>query len=675
MHVEAARYLAHMAHRRLLGAKTPFCGDRIYAILRPILIDLRDKTPDALDNWRAMLSGIAPIEEDTTPNFEDTLPEAIVDHLGHQTRRDGGIYPTPTDLADAMAGQIVGEAGEVVLDLSAGAATLLASAIRRAPHLRAIGVELNPTMALAGAINLAATRGELGGASARSANIGDRIYIGDGLRADAPWSQWEGRAAAVLGNPPYLREKGHRDFFRRLKTRHPHLEKYFGARMDLQYLFFHQSASFLHAGGRLVFVTSAYWLSATHARALREDLSTRLSPEVLVRVEKGGIFADAPGQHTLLSVFQRCDKASCNLPRLRAISLPNAPDDWDALLARAQSGTTKIEDNSPRFFEHETAQLGADNWSVFSNAGTLRWGRHLRDTLPALREFLSDRQGFVSGADRFTTRHRKFYASSSENTADPVQELPEKGAPIFLFEGPAQIPPSLAPIAASRASALRPVLRARHLTPNAVYFTPPSDELALYIDGPLSASNEAVVAEHLQPFRPVLERRREVKTGTMPWYRLHWPRSRAEQVGPKLVVPRRAPKPRFALDLAGQMISSDCTYLVAQPADSLEDLVRLMVLLNSDFCARYLQNFGKSKGKQLEFYSEPLRALPLPIMRGEDGRLTWLECLGGDYGAENDAWREERRQCAEVFQECTSMLIKDVANPITPAKHVNCDRG
>ncbi|AWV88597.1 N-6 DNA methylase [Bradymonas sediminis] len=644
MNLNAAQYLAKLAHRRLFEKNTPFCPIRVRAYLSAILVDLRDGEPDALDGWLGVLEGA--VAEGAEYSAEPGAVESIVTRLDTQTRRDGGIYPTPRPLADAMAGQIEGRDGEVVLDLSAGAGTLLASAIRRAPGLRAVGVELNPTMALAAAINLAATRLEVGGAIPQ--DLPDRIYIGDGLRADAPWCEWEGRAAAVLGNPPYLREKGHREFFDDLKARHPHLQAYFCARMDLQYLFFHRSASFLRPGGKLVFVTSAYWLSATHARVLRRDLSERLAPEFLLRVETGGIFADAPGQHTLLSIFRRAEAAPAAPRRLRAVSLAKAPADWDVLVGAILSSEIERENaGAPRVFEHAADELGADLWSVFSDDQTMQWGQALKDNLPPLRDFLSDRQGFVSGADRFTARHRKFYAADAE--------IPAKGAPIFLFESPEEVPPELAKIAASGSTVLRPLLRARHLTPNAIYYTPPSEELALYIDGPLSVENEALLAEHLQPFRPVLERRREVQSGTMPWYRLHWPRSRAEQVAPKLVVPRRAPKPCFALDLAGQMISSDCTYLVGQPGDTLEDLIRLMVLLNSAYCERYLRNFGKSKGKQLEFYSEPLRGLPLPVMRDEKGRLRWFDNLGvGD--TENDVWRAERRRWEAVFWNLGGVL-------------------
>src|SRR5699024_3816444 len=142
MNHQAAQSLAKMAFQRLFEENTRFCPNRIRALMRPMLVDLRPGAPDALEHWLNVLPNDAPGVDFSQAMAE---PEAIVTHLATQTRRAGGIYPTPPALADAMAGQIRGEPSEAAIDLSAGAGTLLASAIRRAPQLRAIGVELNPT--------------------------------------------------------------------------------------------------------------------------------------------------------------------------------------------------------------------------------------------------------------------------------------------------------------------------------------------------------------------------------------------------------------------------------------------------------------------------------------------------------------------------------------------------
>jgi adenine-specific DNA-methyltransferase len=408
--------------------------------------------------------------------------------------------------------------------------------------------------------------------------------------------------------------------------------------MDLQYLFFHRGASFLRPGGRMLMLTTAYWMSATNADRVRHDMATRLTPQLLVRLEQAGAFADAPGQHSLISMFRR-PVAAEESNTTRALSVDEEPDDWpgliDDLLAEScsQSGVC----------EHLAEVFGAKNWSPFVGAADVTWGRRLEEQGTPLSELLADRQGFVSGADRFSSRHPKRYEAEAV--------IPEKGEPIFVFERD-EVPEDLARL---EPTVLRPLLRASELEPNAVVVTPPTQTLALYLDGRLDGQAEAVIEGHLGRFRPVLERRREVRTGSMPWYRLHWPRDRAEQTGPKLVVPRRASSPCFALDLSASAVSSDCTYLVAPDSvdDPLRYLITVMVVLNSAPVARYLRHFGKAKGRQLEFYSEPLRSLPLPL-RLSEGRLVWIDALVDD---------SVRIECDELIERVVTQPLSMVESP------------
>lgn len=656
MHPKDVWYLGRLAQSGLSGAQMPRWRDLIREDLRGLLVDLRPDAPDLVDLWlRASEAASGERAGDDLQQAAGGVPieaEALAASLDAQTRREAGIYLTPRALADGMAVLVDGVAGEAVLDLSAGAATLLCAAIRRAPQLVAVGVEQNPLMALAAAINLVVTRRALG----QRPHPQDRIYLADGLSADTPWCEWLGRAAAVLGNPPYLREKGRREYFQALRARHAHLEEHFCARMDLQYLFFHRSLEFLRPGARLIFVTSTYWLSATHARGLRAELAARLQPEALVRVEKCGVFGDAPGQHTLVSVFRRasepgagearaelgCDASALRAVSLRAVSLVDEPRDWCQVLCfAAGSGGSEPPDGAALFL-HDPGELSGANWSVFVPPEAVRRGNWLRRYGTPLVELLTDRQGFVSGADRFSASHVKHYSAGAPATA---------GAPIFLFSHRDEVPRGLRGLGAA---VVRPVLRASQIEANRVYFVPPGDEVVLYLDGVVAAQNEHILSRHLGQFRPILERRREVKSGIMPWYRLHWPRSRAEQTGPKLVVARRHDRPCFALDLSASAVSSDCTYLVARElvrggGADIWELIQLMVALNSSISAEYLRHFGKSKGKQLEFYAEPLRTLPLPLYRDKNKVLRWVEApdvpwvreARGDWEATLDAIRRD----------------------------------
>lgn len=590
---EALEQLARLAWARLLKPHSGFRRDRIREKLSPLV------EGSLLDDW------LERVDPRRLAHADTSRIESIQRSLDDELRRRNGIYLTPPALADALAATVEAEEGEAVIDLSAGAGSLLAAVARRHPHVRVVGVEKSPLLALAAAVNLVAARVATG----QGARISDRIFVGDGLASDPRWSALEGKAAAVLGNPPYVREKGNRALFSDLRRRHQHLAPFFGPRMDLLYLFFHRSASFVRPGGRLAMLTTAYWLTATNADRVRADLTERLTPELLVRVESSGVFSDAPGQHSLVSVFRADEDRSTTL---KALSLAEEPTDWRQLVEELLGGECARED----LRKVAARTLDASRWTPFADAATDRWAKRLEEQGSALSALLSDRQGFVSGADRFSGRHPKRYGEDAD--------LPSKGEPIFLFER-AQVPDKLAFL---EPTVLRPVLRASALDPNAVITTPPSDELALYVDGEVGPEAEALLESHLGRFRPVLEHRREVRKGSMPWYRIHWPRDRREQTAPKLVVPRRASAPCFALDLSASAISSDCTYLVApdEAEDSLRYLVTLMVVLNSEPIARYLRNYGKSKGRQLEFYSEPLRSLPLPLRLAE-GRLVFVDEL------------------------------------------------
>lgn len=531
--------------------------------------------------------------------------ESVRDLMEPDDRARDGVYFTPAPIADAMAAAVDIRRGRIVVDPAAGDGSLLAAVARRHPSARLIGIEKHPHLAIAAAIRIAAIRRE----QTHDTPPDDRVFVGDGLARDERWAALEGGAAAVVANPPYVREKGRSELFRRLERKHPHLSEWFGPRIDLQYLFFHRGASLLADGGRLVLLTSAYWLTATGATNVRRDLAERTCAEAFVRLEETGVFADAPGQHTLLSLLRRGEMTR----EARSVSLRQAPDDWTALVEDLLS-----EKTDRAIAETPQSAFGEGNWTPFVDRTTRSWGDAWGEEGTRLDQLVDDRQGFVSGADRFHGRHRAHYPEGAD--------LPESGAPIFLFERD-EVP---APLAGLGATVLRPLLRASELEPNAVIVEPPAQTRALYVDGEVGAEHEALLEEHLARFRPVLERRREVKSGSMPWYRLHWPRDRTEQTGPKLVVPRRAPEPCFSLDLSASCVSSDCTYLVA-PDDverPLAYLVTLMVALNSAEVGRYLREFGKSKGRQLEFYSEPLRTLPVPLRREGRGLVFASSALG-----------------------------------------------
>jgi adenine-specific DNA-methyltransferase len=501
--------------------------------------------------------------------------------LDEAARRAYGVYFTPDEVARGLVALVPElEVGGALVDLSAGAGALLVAALERWPERRVVAVERDETLALACACALIAARG-------KQRCEQDCVIVGDGLGREVEAWVAPGEAALVLANPPYLGEKGRAAQFRALREAHPHLAGFFGARQDLLYLFLHRGLDLLAPGGVQASLTSAYWVQATGAARLRRDMMGRGHVSRMVRVG-ARLFEDAPGHHSLLCVTQRRE-ASEAAPTCLITCDVLPQDGWSAALEAGQRLTL---DATGAPWVLEASEVDTTGWT-------------------ALGELVRDCQGFVSGLDRVTARHVRELERLG-------LEAPPEGAPGFLFMR-GEVPPALARDASGW---LMPLLRAHMVEAGGVHRVASGEELVLYVDGPIEdAEARAAIEAQLGPLRPLLERRREVEQGRMSWTRLHWPRRRADQLGPKLVVPRRAARACFMLDLSGSMVSSDCTYLVAPPwaADAVEHLGQVMEALQSEAVGQVLAAQGKRKGALLEFYAEPLRALKVPLVRRGDG--------------------------------------------------------
>ena len=116
------------------------------------------------------------------------------------------------------------------------------------------------------------------------------------------WHTWfydvfsQGGFDIVIGNPPYIGEKGHMDLFR--KTRQDSkMNEYYLGKMDYFYFFFHLAINMLSEGGQCSFITTNYYPTADGAKNLRLDFKKRTSLRILLHLGNLRLFDGAPGQH------------------------------------------------------------------------------------------------------------------------------------------------------------------------------------------------------------------------------------------------------------------------------------------------------------------------------------------------------------------------------------------
>ncbi|MBK8657524.1 MAG: Eco57I restriction-modification methylase domain-containing protein [Bacteroidetes bacterium] len=74
---------------------------------------------------------------------------------------------------------------------------------------------------------------------------------------------------AIIGNPPYIGEKGHKEVFRII--RQGNLSNFYQRKMDIFYFFFHLGLQLLKENGKLAYITTNYYLTSDGGENLRTD--------------------------------------------------------------------------------------------------------------------------------------------------------------------------------------------------------------------------------------------------------------------------------------------------------------------------------------------------------------------------------------------------------------------
>ena len=115
----------------------------------------------------------------------------------------------------------------------------------------------------------------------------------------------------VIGNPPYVGEKGNKETFRYIKKT-KWGKKYYYTKMDLFYYFYHKSLDLCKNKGYISFITTNYFLTADGAIKLRTDLKERSTLKKIINFNELQVFENAKGQHNIILILSKAKtKKSC----------------------------------------------------------------------------------------------------------------------------------------------------------------------------------------------------------------------------------------------------------------------------------------------------------------------------------------------------------------------------
>lgn len=386
----------------------------------------------------------------------------------------------------------------------------------------------------------------------------------------------------IIGNPPYIGEKGNKELFNKLNNSLIY-ENFYEKGMDYFYFFIEKSIQILKENGILSFLTTNYWVKADCAKKLRKEVYQKSIFLEVLDFNQFKPFRDAKGQHNMIFTIQKTKKnkefeyikLNCTKGKIENIlNLIRNKDLNNLIIKTCSSDTIKDKDGLFLFLDKKVYNI-IKKISFSSDK--------------CLSDFAKINQGVVSGADKVNKKNIKFLKNIKLNDG------------IFVLKESEAIKKEL------ESDLLKPFFKTSDI---AQYKTSETSKTRLiYTNKSLKIEEYLKIKEHLSLYKEILKQKRESQIGMIPWYSLHWPRKKSIFENEKIVVPQRAKRNIFGYNEIDWYASADVYFIT----DFKIDAKYLLGILNSKLMYFWLYNKGKRKGEYLEMYQKPLTRIPIII--------------------------------------------------------------
>ena len=433
------------------------------------------------------------------------------------------------------------------------------------------------------------------------------VFVGNSLIQDVFFSRRlenklamkEGPFDIVIGNPPYIGEKGNKALFDRMRETE-FGKKYYEGKMDYFYFFIYRALEILKPQGILSYITTNYFVTADGAVKLRNYLKNNASFIEIINFNDYEVFKNAKGQHNLIFSLKKGHDPKQPIFVKHIRKEGSNKNDIESILLNSKKEGSGM---SQYILSSQEQLYGFNNHILIQEndryAPILEKISRNKDYV--LGELCTVNQGIVSGADKVTKRMMETKMSSETIQREKIKE--NEG--IFVLEKE-----EAEKLGFIGADYLKPMYKNSDIQRYRTRENPL--KYILYIeDDTFSELNmlDQRAQNHLKRYQEVLEKRRETLQGRRKWYALQWPRKQKIFEGSKIVVPHRARKNTFAFTAAPWYASADVYFICGR--STFVDLRFLLAQLNSKLMYFWLYNRGKRKGEVLELYASPLKELPI----------------------------------------------------------------
>ncbi len=429
----------------------------------------------------------------------------------------------------------------------------------------------------------------------------------------------------VIGNPPYLGEKGNKEIFDKIKTTNLGKNHYIG-KMDLSYFFVARALELLKDNGILTYIMTNYFITADGAKNLREHIKNTAYFIEIFNLNTLNIFCGAKGQHNIIyTLKKRVDTDGEDILNKSVLvkNCVNISDEHQCCEEHIDSDD--IYDLEKDLIIDISKQLNhyyCSNYELYreNNNIVLYLNPEHKDFLfryenicdKTWGDIFDIKQGIVSGADRLTRRMMDKVLGKDYCDKNKLED----NMPIFVFENK-----EIDNYKIER-TYLKPFYKNSDISK---YIIRRCDKQNLWIAYTNGVSEKELekkapnLFNYLKKFKKILYNRREVRAGSRAWYELQWARNQEIFDTTKMVVPHRNKYNKFAFVDFAMYGSADIYYFKLKNnlyGKELDNWYYNLAIANSSIMYMWLYNYGKKKGDILELYGQPLSRVKIPSYKG-----------------------------------------------------------
>ena len=414
----------------------------------------------------------------------------------------------------------------------------------------------------------------------------------------------------VIGNPPYVGEKGNELIFQKvLNSKLGH--RFYTRWMDYFYFFFHIGIDFLKEKGSLIYITTNYYFTSTGGDKLRLDLKSRTTVKSLVNFNVLTIFESATGQHNVITHLvkgvEKAIESSNTITKEKGFADARI---INSILYRSNKNTEYFSINQGLLFEGKDCQIRMQGKGTVSDDS-----KTIIDVLQnmtvksvSLSTVTNITMGIVSLSDTVSDKHLKQYKIPAK-----------KGDGIYVLNNSEL--ESLKLTQEEKAIYIKPFFKNSDVKKFSVK---ENNELWLIYSKDIGKPIKLPIGlqRHFEKYKELLVGlksnflKNEIAASVVKkWFAndnyfvLFTPKKEKYFNGEKIVAPYRSKSNDFAFSNKPFFASKDIAFIL--PLNEQYHLKYLACILNSKLMYTWLYYKGKRKGETLELVAKPLSDIPI----------------------------------------------------------------